>query len=571
MNIAINIAFNVIGGLIVSRKKKRLKVIPLGGIQEIGKNITAFEYENDIIIVDCGMAFPEDEMLGIDLVIPDISYIIKNKDKVRGIVLTHGHEDHIGAIPYVLREINVPIYGTKLTIGLLENKLEEHRLLKQATLINISQGEFIELGCFNVEFIRSTHSIADTVALAITTPVGVIVHTSDFKIDYTPIEGEPIDLARLAEIGKDGVLLLMCDSTNIEKEGYTMSERVVGNAFEEMFMKAAGRILVATFASNVHRIQQVIDASVKFNRKIAICGRSVANVIDVATGLGYLTVPEGAIIDVDSIDNYEAEDITIITTGTQGEPMSALSRMAAAEHKKVEIVPGDLIIISASPIPGNEKFVFRVINELFKKGANVIYEALADIHVSGHACQEEIKLIHKLIKPKFFMPIHGEYRHLKQHANLAYELGMPQENIFIMDIGKVLELSSDDAKIGNSVPSGRVFVDGLGVGDVGNIVLRDRKHLSQDGLIVIVVTTEKETGALIAGPDIISRGFVYVRESEDLMEEAREVTRNALIKCGEKRKADWSVIKSSVKGDLSKFLYEKTKRKPMILPIIMEI
>jgi ribonuclease J len=553
------------------RKKKKLKVIPLGGVQEIGKNITVFEYEDDILIVDCGLTFPEDEMLGIDLVIPDISYIIKNKDKVRGIVLTHGHEDHIGAIPYVLREINAPIYGTRLTLGLLENKLEEHRMLKQATLINVSQGQVIELGSFKVEFIRSTHSMADSVALAITTPVGVVVHTSDFKIDYTPIEGEPMDLARLAEIGKKGVLLLMCDSTNIEREGYTMSERVVGNAFEEMFMKATGRILVATFASNVHRIQQVINASVKFNRKVAVCGRSMINVIDVAMKLGYLTVPEGTIIDVDHIDRYSSEDITIITTGTQGEPMSALSRMAASEHKKVEIVPGDLVIISASPIPGNEKFVFRVINELFKKGANVIYEALADIHVSGHACQEEIKLIHKLVNPKYFMPVHGEYRHLKQHANLAYELGMPMENIFIMDIGKVLELSHDGARINNSVPSGRVFVDGLGVGDVGNIVLRDRKHLSQDGLIVIVITTEKETGSLIAGPDIISRGFVYVRESEDLMEEAREVTRNALMKCGEKRKSDWSVIKSSVKEDLSRFLYEKTKRKPMILPIIMEI
>lgn len=554
----------------MSRKKKKLKVIPLGGVQEIGKNITVFEYEDDILVVDCGLTFPEDDMLGIDLVIPDISYLVKNKDKVRGIVLTHGHEDHIGALPYVLREINVPIYGTRLTLGLLENKLEEHGMLKQTTLINVIQGQVIELGSFKVEFIRSTHSIADSVALAITTPVGIIVHTSDFKIDYTPIEGEPMDLARLAEIGKKGVLLLMCDSTNIEREGYTMSERVVGNTFEEMFMKADGRILVATFASNVHRIQQIMNASVKFNRKVAVCGRSMSNVIEVAMKLGYLTVPEGTIIDVDHIDRYLPENITIITMGTQGEPMSALSRMAASEHKKVEIVPGDLVIISASPIPGNEKFVFRVINELFKKGANVIYESLADIHVSGHACQEEIKLIHKLVKPKYFMPVHGEYRHLKQHANLAYELGMPMENIFIMDIGKVLELSRDGAKINNSVASGRVFVDGLGVGDVGNIVLRDRKHLSQDGLIVIVITTERETGSLIAGPDIISRGFVYVRESEDLMEQTREVTRNALMKCGEKR-SDWSVIKSSIKDDLSRFLYEKTKRKPMILPIIVEI
>jgi ribonuclease J len=470
-----------------------------------------------------------------------------------------------------LREINVPIYGTRLTLGLLENKLEEHGMLKQANLINVKQGQVIELGCFMVEFVRSTHSIADSIALVITTPVGVIVHTSDFKIDHTPIEGEPIDLARLAEVGNKGVLLLMCDSTNIEREGYTMSERTVGIAFEEMFMKAEGRIIVATFASNVHRIQQVINASVKANRKVAVCGRSMFNVVEVSTKLGYLSTPKDAIIDIDSIDDYPLNNITIITTGTQGEPMSALSRMAASEHKKVEIRPGDLVIISASLIPGNEKLVFKVINELFKKGANVIYESMADIHVSGHACREEIKLIHKLVKPKYFMPVHGEYRHLKQHANLAYELGMPMENIFIMNIGKILEISSDGAKINGSVPSGRVFVDGLGVGDVGSIVLRDRKHLSQDGLIVIVITTEKETGSLIAGPDIISRGFVYVREAEDLMEQAREVTRNALMKCEEKKKSSWSVIKSIIKEDLSRFLYEKTKRNPMILPIIMEI
>jgi ribonuclease J len=555
----------------VSKKKKKLKVIPLGGVQEIGKNITLFEYDDSILIVDCGLTFPEDEMLGIDLVIPDMSYIAKNKEKVIGIVLTHGHEDHIGAIPYILREINVPIYGTRLTLGLLENKLEEHGMRKQANLVNVKQGQVIELGCFKVEFVRSTHSIADSVALVITTPVGIVVHTSDFKIDHTPIEEEPIDLARLAEIGNKGVLLLMCDSTNIEREGYTMSERTVGVAFEEMFMKTEGRIIIATFASNVHRIQQVINASVKANRKVAVCGRSMTNVVEVSTKLGYLSTPGDTIIDIDSINDYPLNNITIITTGTQGEPMSALSRMAASEHKKVEIIPGDLVIISASLIPGNEKLLFKVINELFKKGANVIYESMADIHVSGHACREEIKLIHKLVKPRYFMPVHGEYRHLKQHANLAYELGMPMENIFIMDIGKILEISCDGAKTNGSVPSGRVFVDGLGVGDVGSIVLRDRKHLSQDGLIVIVITTEKETGALIAGPDIISRGFVYVREAEDLMEQAREVTRNALMKCEEKKKPGWSVIKSIIKEDLSRFLYEKTKRNPMILPIIMEI
>ncbi|NLC68548.1 MAG: ribonuclease J, partial [Clostridiaceae bacterium] len=407
----------------MTRKKKKLKVVPLGGVQEIGKNITVFECEEDILVVDCGLTFPEDEMLGIDLVIPDMSYIVKNKEKVKGIVLTHGHEDHIGAIPYILREINVPIYGTKLTLGLLENKLEEHGMRKQANLINVKQGQAIELGCFKVEFIRSTHSIADSVALAITTPVGVVVHTSDFKIDHTPIEGEPMDLTRLAEIGSKGVVLLMCDSTNIEREGYTMSERTVGVAFEEMFMKAEGRIIVATFASNVHRIQQVINASVKANRKVAICGRSMTNVVDVATKLGYLSTPRGTIIDIDSIDDYPLNNVTIITTGTQGEPMSALSRMAVSEHKKVEIIPGDLVIISASPIPGNEKLIFKVINELFKKGANVIYESMADIHVSGHACREEIKLIHRLVKPKYFMPVHGEYRHLKQPASLAAKMG----------------------------------------------------------------------------------------------------------------------------------------------------
>ena len=555
----------------MSSKKKKLKVIPLGGVQEIGKNITVFEYGDDILIVDCGLTFPEDEMLGIDLVIPDISYISKNKDKVRGIILTHGHDDHIGAVPYILKEINVPIYGTKLTLGLLENKLQEHGLQKQAILIDVKQGSVVEIGCFKVEFIRSNHSIADSVALKINTPVGVIVHTSDFKIDYTPIEGETIDLARLAEIGKEGVLLMLCDSTNIEREGYTMSERTVGIAFEELFLNAHGRIFVATFASNVHRIQQIINASVKSNRKVVICGRSMVNVIDVASKLGYLTIPPETLIDIDSTDRYPNDNVTIITTGTQGEPMSALSRIAASEHKKLEIVPGDLVIISASPIPGNEKTISRLINDLFKKGANVIYEALADIHVSGHACKEEIKLMHTLIKPKYFMPVHGEYRHLKQHSDLAYELGMPRENIFIMDIGKVLELTSDDAKINGSVSSGRVFVDGLGVGDVGNVVLRDRKHLSQDGLIVIVITTEKESGTLIAGPDIISRGFVYVRESEDLMEQAKEVVRNSLLKCEAKKKLDWSGIKGVIKEDLSRFLYEKTKRNPMILPIIMEI
>lgn len=555
----------------MAKNKKKLKVIPLGGLQEIGKNITVFEYGEDIIVVDCGLAFPEDEMLGIDLVIPDITYLAKNREKIRGIVLTHGHEDHIGALPYVLKEINVPVYGTKLTLGLLQYKLEEHGIANNVSLERVQPGDTIELGCFKVEFIRSTHSIADSVALAIHTPIGVVVHTSDFKIDYTPIESQPMDLARLAELGKKGVLLLMSDSTNVEREGYTMSERTVGDTFEEWFNKAKKRILVATFASNVHRIQQAINAAVKYERKVAVCGRSMINVCNAAMDLGYLQVPEGVLIDIDQIGRYNPDKLVIITTGSQGEPMSALSRIAASEHKKVEIEPGDMVIISATPIPGNEKLISRVINELFKKGAEVIYEALADIHVSGHACQEELKLIQALVKPKFFMPVHGEYRHLKQHANLANDLGTPMENIFVMEIGKVLELSSDSAKINGTVTAGRVLVDGLGVGDVGNIVLRDRKHLSQDGLIVVVITIEGDTGNVVAGPDIISRGFVYVRENEDLMDQVRDITRLALQKCEEKKKSDWSSKKNIIKETLRDYLYEKTKRKPMILPIIMEV
>lgn len=555
----------------MAKNKKKLKVIPLGGLLEIGKNITVFEYGDDIIVVDCGIAFPEDEMLGIDLVIPDVTYLTKNRDKVKGIFLTHGHEDHIGALPYVLKDINVPVYGTKLTLGLLQYKLEEHGMLSSVDLNTVTHGETIDLGTFKVELIRSTHSIADAVALAIHTPVGVVLHTSDFKIDFTPIEGEPMDFARLAQLGKKGVLLMMCDSTNVEREGYTMSERTVGETFEEIFMNANSRILVATFASNVHRVQQIINASVKFGRKVAICGRSMVNVVKVAMDLGYLTVPEGVMIDIDLIDKYPREKLVIITTGSQGEPMSALSRMAASDHKKVEITAGDMVIISATPIPGNEKFVSRVINELFKKGAEVIYEALADIHVSGHACQEELKLVHSLVKPKFFMPVHGEYRHLKQHANLAQTLGMASENIFVMDIGRVLELSSDSAKINGSVPAGKILVDGLGVGDVGSIVLRDRKHLSQDGLIVAVITIDNDTGALLAGPDVISRGFVYMRESEDLMDQVKDVIKQALQKSVDKKKNDWASKKSLIREELRDYLYEKTKRKPMILPIIVEV
>lgn len=555
----------------MSKSKQKLKVIPLGGLQEIGKNTYVFEYGDDIIVVDCGLAFPEDEMLGIDLVIPDISYLMKNKEKIRGIVLTHGHEDHIGAVPYFLRDINVPVYGTRLTLGLLKYKLEEHGLLSLTELVDVEAGDTVKMGAFKVEFIRSTHSIADSLSIALHTPVGIVVHTSDFKIDYTPIQGEPMDLTRFAELGKKGVLLLMSDSTNADRPGYTLSERSVGETFDEIFVNARSRILVASFASNVHRIQQVINAAHKFGRKVSVVGRSMVNVVSVATELGYLDVPEGTMVDIDMIDNYPSEKMVILTTGSQGEPMAALSRMASSEHKKVEIEPGDLVIISASPIPGNEKPIIKVINDLFKKGADVIYEALAEVHVSGHACQEELKIIHNLVSPKFFMPVHGEYRHLKQHANLMRKLGMPAENIFMMENGRVLELGPGSAKINGYVSSGRVLVDGLGVGDVGSIVLRDRKLLSQDGLIVVVITTEKESGQIIAGPDIISRGFVYVRESEDLIENAREVIKKTLAKCEDKNKNDWPAKKGLIKNELRSYLFEKTKRKPMILPIIMEI
>lgn len=502
--------------------KAKLKIIPLGGLNEIGKNMTVFEYGNDIIVVDCGLAFPDDEMLGIDLVIPDISYLLKNKDKVKAIVLTHGHEDHIGALPYVLKQLNLPIYGTRLTLGLVENKLKEYGLLRDSKLITVKPKETVKIGQFKIEFIRTTHSIADSVALAIHTPVGVIFHSGDFKIDYTPIAGEVADFHRFAELGAQGVLVMLCDSTNIERPGYTMSERTVGETFDNLFRKAEQRIIVATFASNIHRVQQIIDSAHKFGRKVAISGRSMINVVNVAKELGYLDIPADILIDLDEANKLSFDKVVIITTGSQGEPMSALTRMASSEHKKVEIVPGDTVIISASAIPGNEKFISRVINQLFKKGAEVIYDTLADVHVSGHACQEEIKLLHTLIKPRFFIPVHGEYRHLKQHAHLAESLGMDPKNIFIADNGTVLEFTKSSGRITGTVTAGKVLVDGLGVGDVGNIVLRDRKHLSQDGLFVVVVTISKEKRSIIAGPDIISRGFVYVRESEDLIEEAKK-------------------------------------------------
>lgn len=551
-------------------KTKLLKIIPLGGLGEIGKNMTVFEYGEDLIIIDCGLSFPEDEMLGIDLVIPDITYLEKNKAKIKGIILTHGHEDHIGALPYVLKRINVPIYGTKLTLGLVESKFKEHGI-DNAKLQIVKPKDTIKLGDFSVEFIKTSHSIADAVALAIHTPVGTIVHTGDFKVDYTPIDGEVIDLGRFASLGEQGVLALMADSTNVERSGYTMSEKTVGVTFENIFGDAKGRIIVASFASNIHRIQQVINAAAKHNRKVCVSGRSMVNVVAVATELGYLNMPKDIFIELDQINDFPDERIVVITTGSQGEPMSALARMASSEHRKLEIKPDDMVIISANAIPGNEKLVSKIVNQLFKKGANVIYEALADIHVSGHACQEELKLIHTLVKPKFFIPVHGEYRHLKQHALLAESLGMPKENIFITEIGNVLEFTPDTCKIAGSVPAGRVLVDGLGIGDVGNIVLRDRKHLSQDGLLVVVVTISKDSASIIAGPDIISRGFVYVRESEKLMEEAKGIVINVLERCEEKKISDWGTIKISIRDGLRDFLYEKTKRKPMILPVIMEI
>jgi len=555
---------------VANNKKNKLKVIPLGGLEEIGKNMTVFEYGESIIVVDCGVAFPEDEMLGIDLVIPDVSYLEKNLSKVKGIIVTHGHEDHIGALPYVLNRIPVPVYGTDLTLGLIENKLIEHQMLDKAELKIVRAGQTIQLGAFKVEFISSTHSIADSVALAIHTPVGVVLHTSDFKIDHTPIEGEPIDLARIAELGKKGVLLLMADSTNAERPGYTMSERTVGETLDTVFKDAKSRIIVATFASNIHRIQQIVNSAMKFNRKVALNGRSMINVVKTAMKLGYLNIPSDILLDVDKIQKLPKEQIVLITTGSQGEPMSALSRIASNNHRKVSIEKGDLVIISASPIPGNEKYISRVINDLFKQGADVIYEALVEVHVSGHARREELKLIHRLVRPKFFMPVHGEYRHLKQHANLAQSLGMPEENIFLMENGQVLELSQRKAQISGTVQSGSILIDGLGVGDVGNVVLKDRKHLSEDGLIVVVVTVNSD-GKIMTNPEVISRGFVYVKESEELMDEIRDLTKEIMEKNLGKRKNNYSNIKNNVKDELSLYLYQKTKRKPMILPVIIEI
>ena len=555
----------------MKNEKAKVRIIPLGGINEIGKNITAIEYKEDIIVIDCGLKFPDEDMFGIDLVIPDISYLLKNKEKIRGIFLTHGHEDHIGALPYVLRQLNVPVYGTKLTLGIVETKLKEHGLLGSTELVRVKPRDVIKLNSVSVEFIKTNHSIADSVAIAIHTPLGVVLHTGDFKIDYTPIDGEPMDFARFAEIGKKGVLAMMADSTNVEKPGYTLSERVVGESFARLFAKAKGRVIVATFASNVHRIQQIIDAASMHGRKVAVSGRSMENIVAVAAELGYLEFEKDILVGIDQINKYNNDQVVIITTGSQGEPMSALARMANSEHRKVNIVEGDTVIISATPIPGNEKLVSKVINRLFQQGAEVIYKSLAEIHVSGHACQEELKLMQCLVKPKFFIPVHGEYRHLKQHGELAISLGMPEGNVVIPENGGVIDVNRNSIRRNGTVASGQVFVDGLGVGDVGNIVLRDRKHLSQDGILTVVVTLSKENNSIIAGPDIISRGFVYVRESERLMDEAKEIVKETLRECEENNITDWASLKSKVRDDLRSYLYEKTKRKPMILPIIMEI
>ena len=546
----------------------KLKIIPLGGLEQIGMNITAFEYEDSIVVVDCGLSFPEDDMLGIDLVIPDVTYLKDNISKVKGFVITHGHEDHIGALPYVLKEVNVPIYSTKLTLGLITNKLKEHNLVRSTKLKEVKHGQVINLGDFSIEFIKTNHSIQDASALAIYSPAGIVVHTGDFKVDYTPVFGDAIDLQRFAEIGKKGVLALMCDSTNAERPGFTMSERTVGHVFDNLFNEhRTARIIIATFASNVDRVQQIIDTAYRFGRKVAVEGRSMVNIISVASELGYLRIPENTLIEIDQVKNYPDEKMVLITTGSQGESMAALSRMAANIHKKITIKPNDTIIFSSNPIPGNEKAVSKVINELSMKGAKVIFQ---DVHVSGHACQEEIKLIYSLVRPKYAIPVHGEYRHLTAQKHVVEDLGIPKENIFILASGNVLEMDANSAVVTGSVHTGAILVDGLGVGDVGNIVLRDRQHLAEDGIMIVVMTLERHSNVVLAGPDIVSRGFVYVRESEDLMEHAKEVVENALASCLDRNITDWGKIKNVVKDALSEFLWKRTKRSPMILPIIME-
>lgn len=550
-------------------KQNKVKIIPLGGLEQIGMNMTAFEYEDSIIVVDCGLAFPTDDMLGIDLVIPDVTYLKNNIEKVKGFVITHGHEDHIGALPYVLKDIPAPVYGTKLTIGLIENKLKEHNMMKTVRRKVVKHGQSINLGCFRIEFIKTNHSIADASALAIFTPAGIIVHTGDFKIDYTPVFGEPADLQRFAELGKKGVLALMCDSTNAIRPGFTQSERSVGRTFDSIFAEHKNnRIIVATFASNVDRVQQIISSAYKYGRKVVVEGRSMVNVIGTASELGYINIPENTLIDIEQLKNYNKEDTVLITTGSQGESMAALSRMAANLHKKVSIMPGDVVILSSTPIPGNEKAVAKVVNELSMKGAEVISQ---DTHVSGHACQEEIKLMYSLIRPQYSIPVHGEYRHLMAQKNLAESMGIPKENVIIMSSGDVVEIGEDGYQIEDHVPAGGILVDGLGIGDVGNIVLRDRQNLAQNGIIIVVLTLEKYSNQLLAGPDIVSRGFVYVRESEDLMEEAQMVVDEAVQSCLKRHVSDWGKIKNIIRDSLSDFLWKKMKRNPMILPIIMEV
>ena len=550
--------------------QNKVQIIPLGGLGEIGKNMTAFRYGDDMIFIDAGLMFPEDAMLGIDLVIPDISYLIENQDKLKGIFLTHGHEDHIGALPYVMKQIDCPVYGTALTLGILEGRLKENGVSSENCRI-IKPGDKITAGAFKLDFIRVNHSIPDAIAIAINTPIGTIIHTGDFKIDHTPVDGQVTEFNKFAEYGDRGVLALLADSTNAERPGFTPSEKMVGKTFDDEFRYAKNRIIVATFSSNVHRIQQVIDAALKYDRKVAVIGRSMVNVVNIAKELGYLKAPEGEIIDIDETHSYTPDKIVIITTGSQGEPMSALTRMAMNDHKKVDIMPGDTVIISATPIPGNEKLVSRTIDHLYKLGADVIYEKSNGVHVSGHASQEEIKLMHNLVRPKFFIPVHGEFRHLIKHANLAQSLGMPKENIVIAENGSVIELTKNSIGINGKVPAGKVLVDGLGVGDVGNIVLRDRRQLSQDGIMIVVVTIDKENCHVVSGPDIVSRGFVYVREAEGLMDEAKDKVQLALEKCEENGVSEWSAIKSTVRDSLGRFLYERTRRRPMILPIIMEI
>ena len=554
----------------MAKGAQKLQIIPLGGLGEIGKNMTVIRVDDEILVIDSGLMFPDEDMLGIDLVIPDISYLIENKDKIKAIVLTHGHEDHIGALPYVLKKINVPVYGTRLTLGILEGRLKENGV-DSSNLHSVMQGDIINVGCFSVGFIRVNHSIPDAVGLSIKTPVGMIVHTGDFKLDYTPIDGKMTDFRRFSDLGNRGVLVLMADSTNSEREGHTPSEGTVGAAFDRAFHNARGRIIVATFSSNVHRIQQVIDTAVRYKRHVAVLGRSMVNVVNISLELGYITAPEGTIVDIDEIHNYRMEQMVIITTGSQGEPMSALTRMSMSDHRKVGIVPGDTVIISATPIPGNEKLVSKTIDNLMKLGANVIYGRNQGIHVSGHASREELKLMHNLVRPKFFIPVHGEYHHLVQHARLARELGMPKENIFISENGQILEFTRDKGQVAGKVTAGMVMVDGLGVGDVGNIVLRDRRQLSQDGILIVVVTMNKQTHRVVAGPDIVSRGFVYVRESEALMDEATARVQQALDRCEDEKVKEWAAIKSNVRDALGRYLFEKTRRRPMILPIIMEV